>query len=395
MKRRSFLPLLTLGIAIPLLIAAYFVTDGELRGAYEGIFLLKGDTPYSFRLTDDVYHGEQEKVLLSIPLRGHSAAFAIPSSHAGGTTVLSCEWNEVTGRGCITSNHPNGTKLVSCFGRFIDGNGEAPAGLFLGGNLPFTVKVGARTAPNASGMSFYDGARWNHIWCSVNEAFLTNEPHPLNIGPAKMKFLGGKVLRKTESQVILMSRHEIPLRNTTLLMDRYVFFESGDIHYVMVNKVTNTGTNEANFSYVYGDEPWVGNYGSSRGDVGWLQDRVVNHEGAFDTRSNSFAGMFDYGNPVMNEGHNYTWAANFIEWLGEPPTVGFFSNKPGYFEEHRQPLASDTRFIGLQWGPELLAPGESKTYIMAIGMAGRDAMSGFPVKPRVDFPYETYREIVQ
>lgn len=382
-------------IAIPLLVAAFIATYGEFRGAYEGIFLLKGDAPLSFRITDDVYHGEQEQVLFSIPLRFHSSAFAIPQSHADASTLLSCEWDEQTGRGCITSNYPNGTKLVSCFGRFIDGKGEAPAGLFLGGNLPFAVRIGTRTAPNATGMSFYDGARWNHIWCSVNEAFLTNEPHPLNIGPAKMKFLGGKVLRKADAQVILTSSHEIPLRNTTLLMHRYVFFKAGDIHYVMVNKVINIGREEANFSYVYGDEPWVGNYGSSRGDVGWLQDRVVNEEGSFDTRKNSFAGMFDYGNPLMNEGHNYTWSANFIEWLGEPPSVGFFSNKPGYFEELRQPLASDTRFIGLQWGPQLLAPGESKTYMMAIGMAGRDAMSGFPVKPRVDFPFETYREIVQ
>lgn len=395
MKRRSSLLLTSVAVAAPLLTAGFFTVHADFRGAGEGIFLLKGNTPFSFRLTDDVYHGEQEKVMASIPLRAHSAAFAIPSSHAGNATVLSCEWDEETGRGCITSNHPNGTKLVTCFGRFIDGNDEAPAGLFLGGNLPFTVKVGTRTAPNATGMSFYDGTRWNHIWCSVNEAFLTNEPQPLNIGPAKMKFLGGKVLRSTDSQVILTSRHEIPLRRTKLLMQRYVFFKAGDIHYVMVNKVTNTGPGEANFSYVYGDEPWVGNYGSSRGDVGWLQDRVVNEEGAFDTRTNSFAGMFDYGNPAMNEGHNYTWAANFIEWLGEPPTVGFFSNKPGYYEERHEPLASDTRFIGLQWGPQVLAPGESKTYIMAIGMAGRDAMSGFPVKPRVDFPYETYREIVQ
>lgn len=381
--------------AVLIPIAAFLAINGEIRGGYEGIFLLKGESPFSFRITDDVYHGEQDKVLLSVPLRLHSRAFAIPPSYAAGTTVLSSEWDPDTGRGCITSNHPNGTKLVSCFGRFIDGNGKAPAGLFLGGNLPFTVKVGTRTVPNATGMSFYDGARWNHIWCSVNEAFLTNEPHPLNLGPAKMKFLGGKVLRNTESQVILTSSHEIPLRNTTLLMQRYVFFKAGDIHYVMVNKVINIGSNEANFSYVYGDEPWVGNYGSSRGDVGWLQDRIVNEEGAFDTRTNSFAGMFDYGNPVMNEGTHYTRAANFIEWLGEPPSVGFFSNKPGYFEERRQPLASDTRFIGLQWGPQLLAPGESKTYILAIGMAGRDAMSGFPVKPRVDFPFETYREIVQ
>jgi len=69
------------------------------------------------------------------------------------------------------------------------------------------------------------------------------------------------------------------------------------------------------FIYVYGDEPWLGNYGSSAGDVGWVADGLVLHEGAIDVNKYNFLGFYDYGNDVIVELHNFTGMANFIEWL--------------------------------------------------------------------------------
>ena len=47
------------------------------------------------------------------------------------------------------------------------------------------------------------------------------------------------------------------------------------------------------------------------------------------------------------------------------------------------PLVSRTnRFIGLQYGPHILQPGESFSFTIAVGMAGRDPLSGFPIKPK-------------
>jgi len=67
------------------------------------------------------------------------------------------------------------------------------------------------------------------------------------------------------------------------------------------------------------------------------------------------------------------------------PTVSF-SNDSGFFKEsfgEKIPLASDTRFIGLEWVRRVLAPQQSETYTLAIGMAGHDPVTGFPVKPEV------------
>lgn len=395
MKHRFFSFKTKLFLAAALITCASFLAARtEIRGGYEGIFVLGGASPLSFTITDDIYHGEQEKVLFSFAPLPRGSLYIIPNSYANHDTTLECDWNEKTGRGYVTSNYPDGSKMVTCFGRFIDGRGEAPAGLFLGGNLPSPVRVGTRTAANATGMAFYDGSRWNHIWCSVNEAFLTEGAHPMNIPPARMKFIRSKVLKQTEKELVLTSIHEIRLPDTTLLMQRYAFFRAGDIHFILINKVRNLGPSQALFSYVYGDEPWVGNYGSSQGDVGWLQGMIVNEEGSIDTGAHTYAGMFDYGNPLVNESHNFTRAANFIEWLGDRPDSAFFSNNPGYLEERKLPLISDTRFIGLQWGPGALPPGGTKTYMLAIGMASKEPMTGLPVKPRVVFPHESYQEYV-
>lgn len=379
--------------AVPLVFIASRV---EIRGDYEGIYLLKGDTPLSFTITDDTFHGEQNRLLFSANFHPHSSFFNTPASYATSECSLSCDWHEKSGRGYVTNFFPNGTKLITCFGRYLDEYGNAPAGLFVGGNLPFSVRKDGKVNPNATGMAFFNGKRWNHVWCSVNEAILIYDHAQASILPSQWTFLGSKVLKSDGKELAITSRHEFKRGRLAFVMERYAFFEAEDAHFILVNKITNTGSVKARLSYVYGDEPWVGNYGSSDGDVGWVKDRVVYQEGAIDTGKYTYAGIFDYGNSLTGEGHNFTHTANFIEWLGsEKPDLVFFSNKPGNFDDRKEPLTSDTRFIGLEWGPKTFQPGQSNTYIMAIGMAGKNAVSGFPFKPEVHFPQEAYNAFVK
>jgi hypothetical protein len=104
--------------------------------------------------------------------------------------------------------------------------------------------------------------------------------------------------------------------------------------------------------------------------------------------------MFDYGNSAIGEGHTYTGAANFIEWLGDDRPDVYFANDGNGLSGAASPLplSSNTRFLGLQWGPRQLAPGDSASYQMAIGMAARNPKTGFPVKPAIRIkPEELYR----
>jgi hypothetical protein len=104
-----------------------------------------------------------------------------------------------------------------------------------------------------------------------------------------------------------------------------------------------------------------------------------------DTRKYAYAGLFDYGNEAIGEGHNFTMTANFLEWKSPKAPMVYFSNSTDDFfapvASGNTPLSGNTRFIGVQWGPSFLPPGASDSYTLAIGMADRDPKTGLPAKP--------------
>jgi hypothetical protein len=179
-------------------------------------------------------------------------------------------------------------------------------------------------------------------------------------------------------------------------MDRYVFFKAGDTFFILAIVLRNKGPVETPYLYIYGDEPWVGEYGSSIGNVGWVKDRQLNYEGRIDPRKYSYAGMWDIGNPAVpresESGKNMTGMANFIEWLGNNiPDKVYFSNTNGKFaeESHKVPLSSPTnRVIFLEWGPRFIEPGQEHVILLGIGMAGSGPQTTLPEKPPVSMSEE-------
>jgi hypothetical protein len=176
------------------------------------------------------------------------------------------------------------------------------------------------------------------------------------------------------------------INNVPVDVERFLFYQTGNEYVTLVTNFTNVGSTATFFAYLYGDEPWTGDYGSSAGNVGWLKDRIVLTEMEIDTTKYSYAGMFDYGNPLAGEHHEYyTGKANFIEWLPESrPDTAYFSNQFAWVapEKSKVPLSSkDSRIIALKWGPHNLAPGNTFTFTISVGMAGTDPKTGFPVKP--------------
>jgi hypothetical protein len=99
-------------------------------------------------------------------------------------------------------------------------------------------------------------------------------------------------------------------------------------------------------------------------------------------------GMFDYGNPLAGETHTFTGMANFIEWdkAGRPDKAYVSNFNGGTMQGPKpMPLTSQTnRFIGLQWGPRTLNPGESFSFIIAVGMADNNPKTGMPILPKTE-----------
>jgi hypothetical protein len=274
----------------------------------------------------------------------------------------------------------DGTILTTYFGRYLDGDKEAH-GLFVGGGMPDTVATNVNYNMNNSGMTFYNGRNWFHIWCSVNEGIDFAEPGPV-LTPSHWKFLGSRVVSRSLTGAVIESRHEAGNGTSLVGIVRRASFTAGEPYFNLEIRISNRGSVPLHYIYTYGDEPWVGYYGTALGDVGWVKDRLITHEEVIDTANYSYAGMADLGNRVIGEQPVYTNLANFIEWVGEERPQVFFSNNNAMptTSGGKAPLESNERFIGLQWD-SAMPPGSSRTIRLNVGMAALNTKTGIPEKP--------------
>lgn len=359
----------------------------DMTGHFNGIFLLKGRHDWRFELKDDLYVGDGDRIIYSLSFNAPRYRLArLLHGRTSGTPRLYYEWDVNEGSGFIRNFLADGTQLLTSFGRFVDDNNQHVHGLFVGGGMPESVTGGDNVSMNNTGMSHFDGRRWYHIWCNVNEGFISLDRTRAS-EPGAWKFLGSKVLNESGSTLVVSSSHLAQFEGVPLRVDRYVYFTVGDTFFTLTIKVTNLGSSPAGFIYLYGDEPWVGDYGTSRGDVGWVSDGLVNYETKIDSLKYTYAGMFHYGNSAFDEGHNFTLKANFIEWFGPTRPDVYFANLEGPLQDsaglRKIPLKSNSRFIGLEWPCRFLMPQQSISYNLAIGMAGYDPVRKLPVKPDV------------
>ncbi len=356
----------------------------NITGSWEGLYLLRGELGAWLELKDDLFLGEGQRYITGIdlddiPLVSSRGAQA----QAASEPYLTYEWNEKAGNGFVRSHLSGGRQLLTCFSRFKVAPGAETEGLFVGGGLPSHVRDESSVKANETGMAYYDGRRWFHIWCNVNEGIVDDRFD--NRYPYAWKYLGSRVLHGDNDDLIIESSHEIVIDRAPLRIKRHAHFRAGDTFFVLTVEVRNDGDHPVTYDYFYGDEPWLGNYGTSGGNVGWSAEGLQNYVGVIDTTKTRYAGLFDYGNDAIREGHDFTLTANFLEWFGDIRPIVYFSNGPADAPptgRTKIPLSGNQRFICADWGPRVLRPGQKETYTLAIGMAG--SRNGLPVKPTVD-----------
>ncbi len=340
---------------------------------FEGVYLLKGENGRTLVVSDSVYLGEEDRLLAGIDLPGINL---LEHHFLSSKTRLELHWNAAAGRGVIHNRLADGTVLVTNFSRYVDSEGEQTHGLFIGGAEP------ARLHPknlDGSGMSWFDGKQWNHIWCNTNEGIgSTVSTH--RYAPSHWKYLGSTVDVENDERIVLNSRHEVVVDGAPLQIKRTVEVLAGQPELKLTMQIVNGGGRAGHYFYYYGDEPWVGEFGSSAGDVGWMGGRLVKFETVIDPKTVTTIGMIDFGNDVLGERHHFRNVANFIRWSpATRPDIAFFANQYDGFAhrpEVQVPLQGDARSLGMYWGPKTLPPGATETIELTLGMAGPAELKG-------------------
>jgi hypothetical protein len=351
-------------LALAGLVAA--VTRVDIVGHWYGLFLLRGKDGSRLELKDDLVLGDGSRLVAGVQFS--SVRRLLGRADAPGIS-LELDWDERAGSGLVHNRLGDGTELITLFSRYEDSEGIVPHGLFVGGALP-DIAADPR-AQNESGMSHHDARGWTHIWCNVNEAIWIYGIDR-TVYPSEWRFLGSRVLLRSRDRVVLESSHELALEGRRLRMDRFAYFKAGRPFFKLGIQLVNSGEVDVGYDYAYGDEPWVGEFGSADGNLGWIESGLVRVEGSIDPRANRWAGIVDLK----------TRAADFITWVGDDlPDQVYFSNVSGPPEHVGRPLESNEIFIGVEWRRRQLKPGESRAMLLAIGMADTDPQTGSPRLP--------------
>ena len=379
---------LLIGTGLVAAVVGFFFVAGVIgvsfQGHLEGIYLLKGKAGKSILITDDLYLGEEDFVVAGVDFEW--AHTLIHSTRHQDRPHLEVAWNEADGEGSVR-NYLGGDKvLMTNFSRYRDSDGEHTHGLFIGGAFPDAILDKGK---NNSGMSYFDGKQWSHIWCNTNEG-IGSTVSPRRYAPSIWRFLGSRIVSQSDTHLVLTSDHEVEVDGIRLLMQRRVEMTAGVPDLNLTVKISNRGNGTGRYFYYYGDEPWLGDFGSAKGDIGWVDGRLIENEETVDPKTVSFAGMADFGSSTLGEGHNFGHAANFIAWLGpDKPDIVFFANKYDGFAHDPQvkvPLSGDGRSIGMYWGPRVLSPGQNQVFALAIGMAEKNPLTGLPCIPATVIP---------
>ncbi len=388
-NKRNFL------ILIAFLFSFYVLVDVKIVDNYYGLFLLKKESGIGVEVSNDLYPNDANRLLFKIDLNPFYENVIVKNfTDKDEYPFLSYVWDKNNGRGFVRNLLSEKEKLLYIFSRYKeDPNGNIPKGLFLGGELPITSYKENKDFFNDTGMAYYDGVRWYHVWCTTNQGFTSVLDANTLYPPSQWKFLGSEIVKNGGNKLVLKSSHIAYVDATPFAIDRYVYFKAGEPYFILEMNIKNIGDMIGGFYYIYGDEPWIGDYGYSEGDVGWTKDGLILTEKMIDPKKHNFVGFYDYGNDLIGELHNFTNIASFLEWEPKnPPSTVYFSNQFGLVDE-KKPLSDQlNRIVSLQWGPIYLKPGEIYNLKIAVGMAISDGTAKVPFKPIVDFSLTDIRQ---
>jgi hypothetical protein len=133
------------------------------------------------------------------------------------------------------------------------------------------------------------------------------------------------------------------------------------------------------FDFFSGDDPWVGRYRSSEGDVGWTPAGIVREETALRRGRFTAGGFVDLGNRALGEVEgSFSGQANFIalDPAVELPDLAIFANRFAHAGDEitrGRPLDNKSlTALNLGWTRRTLDPGKGWTVAFALGLADTD-----------------------
>ncbi len=315
------------------------------------------------RLSTDIGFEDLDHLVFSLDLTPLFNRLFETGAIAMNTSILDSYFYTSRGVAVIKDFRSDGTRLEVSFSRFKEDNKRA-YGLIIGGDFPLGDN---RLHREGSGMAFFDGNRWYHLWCNANEGIALTGGKVYDT--TEWHYRRGRVIKRTVRDVILESIHDVELEGIPVTIRRWVYSQAGKNYIELIIDIFNNSERIISIDYAYGDEPWIGDFGTSRGDVGWYSGGIITRESYIDPVRYNFVGMWDVGNG--REDGDFSGYANYIEWIRPVPTMVYISNDFHSVNEKRFLNSHDNRIINIVWKGRKIYPKSSERIHLRIGFAGR------------------------
>lgn len=299
---------------------------------------------------------------------------------------LENEWDPKTGKGAVLSYLKNGDVLRTCFQCGFPGyTGGLVIGSYNGSGMGLYPKTPIRgfksinvfCAQDESLRDHGDGLEYSYGW---------SENYGTGRDGQRLEYVRGQVLEASAERVVLRSQN----RGGCYRVEKVATTRAGAHFWIIATRVTNTCKEPTRLDLFSGDDPWIGLYKSSDGDVGWTPDGLVRHEKRLPRGRFTAGGLYDLGNRALGQKEgSFSGQANFF--LLDPATPlphrAYFANRFAHadseVDEKKELTHKSLTALNLGWTGLELKPGQGFTFALALGLAEVGKPGEVPKLPEI------------
>lgn len=299
---------------------------------------------------------------------------------------IDSHWDINTGRGDVRQYFSDGSVIRTCFHCKYPGyTGGLIIGNFGGSGSALYPKRAIR------------GFRMINIWCAQDESIWDrsekaeytygwSENFQPKDGGKRLAYRRGRIVENNKERLVLQSENQGGCYRVT----KVAYTKPGVKWWIIATRITNICKHTINFDFYTGDDPWLGTYKSSDGDVGWTPAGLVRHEKALEKGLFSAGGFYDLGNKELGQKEGkFSNQANFF--LLDPatplPDLSLFANRFAHDKKDINPEKAlnnkSLTALNLAWKKKILKPNEGLTIAMAMGLAQTSDPGSIPRLPKI------------
>jgi hypothetical protein len=310
---------------------------------------------------------------------------------------IDSRWDPKTGRGDVRQHFADGSIIRTCFhcrykhytGGLVIGNlSGSGSALYPKRPIRGFRRINIFCAQDESIWDRKQRAEYSYGW---SENFLPKDgakrpPRSRASGAKRLTYRRGRVLEQSEARLVLQSENSGGCYKVT----KVAHTERGARWWIIATRITNSCAHPIDFDLYTGDDPWLGTYKSSDGDVGWTPAGIIRHETALGPGAFTVGGFYDLGNSALGQRQQrFSNQANFIalDPATPLPDGAYFANRFAHHAREvdpKQALHNKTlTALNLAWKGRRLAPREGFTFAFALGLARTSTPGATPRAPAI------------